>query len=189
MENGVIDGGLLRLYISTDDGATFKTGYMDVSADLSISHSLKDSKTKDSGNWDEMGAGTYSWSISGEKLFTVTSGVNADVTEDDIIIDDLLDLMIPDFDGAGVIDCELGKVSQLLKIKYSTPQGLDVGGFYYEGSAYLVDVSISAGNDGDNATASYSLTGIGPLTKKTTEAIPSETTPTETTTTGSTTTE
>tara|TARA_R110000803_G_scaffold210835_1_gene284146 strand:+ start:15961 stop:16470 length:510 start_codon:yes stop_codon:yes gene_type:complete len=168
MENGVIDGGLLRLYISSDGGTTFKTGYMDVSADLSITHSLKDSKTKDSGNWDEMGAGTYSWSISGEKLFTVIATTNADVTQDDIIIDDLLDLMIPDFDGVGEIDCEVGKISQLLKIKYSTPQGLESGGFYYEGEAYLVDVSISAGNEGDNSTASYSLTGIGPLTKKTT---------------------
>jgi len=57
-------------------------------------------------------------------------------------------------------------ISKLLKIKYSTPQGLEVGGFYYEGTAYLVDVSISAGNEGDNSTASYSLTGVGPLTKK-----------------------
>jgi hypothetical protein len=46
--------------------------------------------------------------------------------------------------------------------------GLLSGGFYYEGNAYLVDISISAGNDGENATASYSLTGVGPLLKKTT---------------------
>ena len=165
MEKGVIDGGLLRLYISSDDGATFKTGYMDVSADLSISHSLRSIKSKDSGAWDDSIPGTFSWSISGEKLFTISRETTDTLEEDDIIIDDLLDLMIPDFQATGQPDCELGNFSKRLKIKYSTPQGLDVGGFYYEGSAYLVDVSISAGNDGDNVTASYSLTGVGPLIK------------------------
>ena len=168
MEKGVIDGGLLRLYISSDDGETFKTGYMDVSADLSISHSLRSIKSKDSGAWDDSIPGTFSWSISGEKLFTVSRGDSNGYDKEDIIIDDLLDLMIPDFVYTGQPNCELGNYSKRLKIKYSTPQGLELGGFYYEGEAYLVDVSISAGNDGDNSTASYSLTGIGPLTKKTT---------------------
>lgn len=167
MESGVIDGGLLRLYISVDNGTTFKTGYMDTSADLSISHSLRDAKTKDSGFWDESSPGTYSWSISGEKLYTVKTSVNALVTEDDIILDDLIDLMIPDFSGAGQPDCDLGYESKLVKIKYATPGGNAVGGWYYSGDAYLTECSISAGNEGENSTASYSLTGIGPLTKVT----------------------
>lgn len=165
MESGVIDGGLLRLLISTDGGTVYKTGYMDTSAELSISHSLRDSKTKDSGDWDESSPGTYSWSISGEKLYTVTATVNALVTEDDMILDDLLDLMIPDFAGAGLKDCSLGYESKLVKIKFSTPLGLVNPGWYYEGEAYLTEVSISSPNEGENATASYSLTGIGPITK------------------------
>lgn len=168
MESGVIDGGLLRLYISSDDGLTYKTGYMDTSAELSISNSLKDARSKDSGSWEESTPGIYSWSLSGEKLYTVVPSVNPSVTEDDFTIDDLLSLMVADFNGVGEVDCATDKISKLLKVKYSTPQGLQSGGFYYEGTAYLVDISISAGNDGENTTASYSLTGVGPLLKKTT---------------------
>ena len=168
MESGVIDGGLLRLLISSDAGVTFKTGYMDTSAELSITHNLRDSKTKDSGDWDEMSPGTYSWSISGEKLYTVTPTVNAAVTEDDIIIDDLLDLMIPDFSGAGLVDCPSGFESKLVIVKFSTPAGLVNPGWYYEGTAFLTEVSISAPNEGENGTASYSLTGVGPIVKKVT---------------------
>lgn len=168
MESGVIDGGLLRLLISSDGGLTYKTGYMDTSAELSISHSLRDSKTKDSGEWDESSPGTYSWSVSGEKLYTVTETVNASISEADITIDDLLTLMIPDFAGAGLTDCALGYESKLVKIKFATPAGLVNPGWYYEGNAYLTEVSISAPNEGENATASYSLTGIGPIVRKTT---------------------
>jgi len=165
METGVIDGGLLRVLISTD-GATYKTGYMDTSADLSISSALKDAKTKDSGVWDESVPGTFSWSISGEKLYTVTASTDPSVTEDDITIDDLLTLMIPDFAGTGQPDCTTGKESKLVKIKFMTPDGGTSGGWYYSGDAYITDISISAGNSGESATASYTLTGIGPLTKK-----------------------
>jgi hypothetical protein len=168
MESGVIDGGLLRLYISIDNGVTYKTGYMDTSAELSISNSLKDTRTKDSGSWEESAPGIYSWSLSGEKLYTLVQSVNASVSQDDITMDDLLSLMVADFAGTGEVDCDTGKISKLLKVKYSSPMGLLSGGFYYEGNAYLVDISISAGNDGENATASYSLTGVGPLLKKTT---------------------
>ena len=168
MESGVIDGGILRIYISVDNGTTYKTGYMDTSAELNVSHSLRDAKTKDSGVWDESSPGTYSWSISGEKLHTVKTSVNASVAEDDIILDDLLGLMIPDFAGAGLPDCATDKESKLVKIKFATPQGNVSGGYFYEGSGYITECSISAGNEGDNSTASYSLTGIGPLLKKTT---------------------
>ena len=167
MESGVIDGGLLRVLISSDGGTTYLTGYMDTSAELSITHALRDSKTKDSGDWDESSPGTYSWSISGEKLYTVVQTVNAGVVEDDIFLDDLLTLMIPDFAGAGLVDCTLGYESKLVKIKFSTPNGFLSGGWHYIGDAYLTEISISAPNEGENATASYSLTGIGPITKVT----------------------
>jgi len=165
METGVINGGLLRVYISTD-GIDYSTGYMDTSADLSITSALKEAKTKDSGVWDESIPGTFSWSISGEKLYTVTTGVGGP-TEPDIIIDDLLNLMIPDFEGLGQPDCINGFESKLVVIKFMTPQGGQSGGWYYQGNAYITDISINSGNDGENATASYTLTGIGPLLKKT----------------------
>lgn len=166
METGVIDGGLLRLYFSDDGGTTYKTGYMDTSADLSISHALRDAKTKDSGVWNESSPGTYEWSISGDKLFTVSPSIDAGVTEDDIIIDDLLEYMIPDFSGTGQPDCTTGKESKLLKIKFATPNAeAAAGDWYYTGNVYITDISISAGNEGENVTASYSLTGIGALTK------------------------
>ncbi len=166
MEQGVIDGGLLRLYLSPDDGTTYKTGYMDTSADLSISHALKETKTKDSGVWNESAPGTYEWSISGDKLYTVEQSIDGSVAQDDIILDDLLMLMIPDFDGAGQPDCDLGYESKKVLCKFATPQGLVNPGWYYEGYAYITDINISSGNDGESSTASYTLTGIGPLTKK-----------------------
>lgn len=165
METGTIDGGLLRLHISGDGGTTYKIGYTDQSADLSITASLREAKTKDSGVWNESIPGTYSWNISGEKLYAVSASTDVSHTENDITIDDLLMLMIPDFDDTGQPNCATGKESVLLKIKYATPQGLVSGGWYYEGEGYLTDISISAGNAGEASTASYTITGIGPLTK------------------------
>jgi len=165
METGIIDGGLLRLHISSDDGTTYKIGYTDQSADLSITASLKDTKSKDDGVWNSSSPGTYSWSISGEKLFAVSASTDVSHTESDIIIDDLLMLMIPDFNGTGQPDCATGKESKLVKIKYATPNSFLNEGWFYEGEGYITDISISAGNAGENATASYTITGIGPLTK------------------------
>ncbi|WP_370214791.1 phage tail tube protein [Mesoflavibacter profundi] len=136
---GVYNGSELRILL--DDN----TVYHATSCAISLSRGTKERATKDT-DGIEVSLDKLSWSATGDGLAVAAlpSGVtSADNTEA------LFDKIV-----AGT----------LVTVKYTLGSSGETGDTYYTGSAYITALDVTAAVDED-ATASFTLTGTGAVTK------------------------
>lgn len=137
-----INGTAIVIQISTDGGTTKSTVGHATSASLSVSESLRDITTKDSGGWREVAEGKREWSLSGEGLVTYSTETNVDKPND------LFDLL----NGRTEVDV------------YFTRADGNAGDYQYSGKARLSSYEQDSGVE-DNNTFSFSFDGSSTLTQ------------------------
>lgn len=120
---------------------------------LSVSRDTIDSKTKDDGDWSSLEAGAISWETSSSALYAA----EADNQE---TMDSLFDAMLAGTAVDVVFGVPTNKGGDLPEAGWAAPtSGM------YEGKAIVTALNLNA-NNGDKASYSVSLQGIGKLTRK-----------------------
>lgn len=135
-----INGTAYVIKISTDAGVSFDLVAQCIQASLTSNMETRDTTTKDSAGWRELGEGLRSWSLSGNGLvvYSVSAG--------SLAMDDLFDIYS-------------GRTKALFQFTTA-----NTGDFEYEGSGYITELTQEAGTE-DNVTYSFSIEGSGVLTK------------------------
>lgn len=105
------------------------------SSSISVSHSLRDATSKDSGGWSESLEGLREWGMEGELFFNQTAIYGHD---------ELFALI---------------ESRATVSLRFSTETS---GESYYQGIAILADLSTDASVE-DSMTSSFSFTGTGAL--------------------------
>lgn len=145
--SGIFNGTDLNIFI--DRGAIVLEEWVEdwqpiahaTSCELSLSHSPRDTSTKDSAGETERAPGKLDWSISADALYAIDYTDSEGMTE-------LFDAI---------------ENNEKLKIKFSSEV---VGDQEYDGEGYVTDLSLNAGVE-ENASYSVSIAGTGALTKTT----------------------
>lgn len=137
--NKILDGGMLRLYV---DGVLIAK---DVSTELSVENSTRETTSKTSGGWKSFIEGIKGFTISGEAL-----------------------MVSDEYAGAGKKPSDLYAYlvsGAIVTMKLATPA---VAEGYFEGDVIINTMNISSGNAGENVTYSFGGQGTGALEFKTT---------------------
>lgn len=117
---------------------------------LSISASVMESSSKDSGKWGDSEAGRIEWEMSTENLFVQ---VDFDTLFDAMVAGEKLDVA---FEIASNANSDTGKPDG----------GWAIGPGGYEGQVLITALNANAPN-GENATYTATFKGCGPLIKRT----------------------
>lgn len=151
MANTIIKGRDLMLFNSDGHSYAYATNHT-----LSITAETSDISSKDHGVWGASEVSKYSWEISTENLYTV----------DDY--DSLFNSMIA---GQPITvrfglkqtpnDPTMTPADGNLALPYWTSQNS-----FYQGKVIITSLTVNA-NNGDNATYSLTLTGVGSIAKTT----------------------
>ena len=136
--NKILDGAMLRLYYG---GVLIAK---DVSTELTIENSTRETTSKTSGGWKSFISGIKGFSISGEALYLGEDYAGVGKTPQEIF--QLLD-------SGSVITAKLATT--------------DVTQGYYEGDVIINTMSVSSGNAGENVSYSFGAQGTGQLQFKT----------------------
>ena len=146
MANQIIKGNALMLFDKDGHSYAYATNHT-----LTINTETTDVSSKDHGMWGAVEIAKYSWEITSENLFT-----EADY-------EDMYDALI-----AGTpITVKFGLKGENDNTKTVADGDYEywtVRGTHYTGSAYITSLVANA-NNGENATYSITLTGIGKLNK------------------------
>lgn len=151
MANTIIKGRDLMLFNSDGHSYAYATNHT-----LSITAETSDISSKDHGVWGASEVSKYSWEITTENLYTV----------DDY--DSLFNAMIA---GSPITvrfglkqtpaDPTMTPADGNLALPYWTSQNS-----FYQGKVIITSLTVNA-NNGDNATYSLTLTGVGSISKTT----------------------
>ena len=151
MANTIIKGRDLMLFNSDGHSYAYATNHT-----LSITAETSDISSKDHGVWGASEVSKYSWEITTENLYTV----------DDY--DSLFNSMIA---GSPITvrfglkqtpaDPTMTPADGNLALPYWTSQNS-----FYQGKVIITSLTVNA-NNGDNATYSLTLTGVGSISKTT----------------------
>lgn len=151
MANTIIKGRDLMLFNSDGHSYAYATNHT-----LSITAETSDISSKDHGVWGASEVSKYSWEITTENLYTV----------DDY--DSLFSAMIA---GSPITvrfglkqtpaDPTMTPADGNLALPYWTSQNS-----FYQGKVIITSLTVNA-NNGDNATYSLTLTGVGSISKTT----------------------
>lgn len=128
------------LKISTDGGTTFNALAELQNATLSTSMETRDTTTKDSAGWRELGEGLRQWSMTGSGLVVFAPSGSM------LAPDDVFTL--------------LGNRTKVT-LQFTTA---NTGDYEWEGDAYVTELSLEGGTE-DNLTFSVTFEGTGPLTQ------------------------
>lgn len=120
---------------------------------LSLKADTSDTASKDSGMWDESEITKLSWDASTDALVSIDADSNS--------YEAMYDAML----AATPVDVIAGVPANQANIMpeggWTVPAGTQIR---YTGKALITSLDLNAGN-GDNATMSVSLKGVGPLNK------------------------
>lgn len=151
MANTIIKGRDLMLFNSDGHSYAYATNHT-----LSITAETSDISSKDHGVWGASEVSKYSWEITTENLYTV----------DDY--DSLFNSMIAGTPitvrfglKATPADPTMTPAEGNLALPYWTSQNS-----FYQGKVIITSLTVNA-NNGDNATYSLTLTGVGSISKTT----------------------
>mgnify|MGYP003639218282 CR=1 FL=1 len=136
---GIINGSIMLLYTSVDDGTTWIPIAHSTDNTLDVTGDTREANTKDSSGWREYLASFKSWTMSGESLLALDSAHG---------FTQLLAIMEAD---------------TVIKVKISSEV---TGDKYWTGSALITSISMSTPME-DNGSMSYSIQGSGALTEAT----------------------
>ena len=141
----ILNGTDIRVY----DGSTNDLIAYAQSGTLNFSMSTRDITNKQSGGFKESLEGLREWSIDMDGAYAWTNPAGAGIADslDDLFLKYLLDLG--------------SNTREAFTVRFGNTGGA-TGDTYYEGSAFLTSVSVSAGTE-DTATYSISLEGTGVL--------------------------
>lgn len=149
MANNIIKGRDLMLFNNDGHAYAFATNHT-----FTMTAETTDISTKDHGVWGASEVSRYSWEITSENLYTV---------ED---YDSLFTSMI----GGAPINVRFGLKENPSDPTQNPADGSYVPGHwvsqssYYQGKAIITSLVANA-NNGDNATYSLTLTGVGSISK------------------------
>lgn len=137
----IVYGGDMMLFLG-DEPLAFST-----SAELSMNMDTREISSKDSGNYKNYKAGRYGWEASTDGLaaFELTGNSNG------------LDDVFASYTGGTAVDFAFAS-----KTGTSPAHTVDASKTNFTGSVLITSMTISA-SDGDNATYSVSLIGLGEL--------------------------
>lgn len=151
MANNIIKGRDLMLFSNDGHSYAYATNHT-----LTMTAETSDISTKDHGIWSASEIGKYSWEISSENLYTVDE------------YDSLFALMIA---GSPITvrfglkqtpdDASMTPADGNVALPYWTSQNS-----FYQGKVIITSLTANA-NNGENATYSVTLTGVGSLAKTT----------------------
>jgi TP901-1 family phage major tail protein len=133
-----INGTAYVLKVSTDAGVSWDTVAHVQSASFSAGMEPRDTTTKDSAGWRELGEGLRSWSMTGSGLVAYSVGT------DEASPKNLFDIYT---------------ARTKAKFQFTTA---NTGDFEWEGDGYITEFSQESGVE-DNVTFSISIEGSGPL--------------------------
>ena len=141
----ILNGTDIRVY----DGSTNDLIAYAQSGTLNFSMSTRDITNKQSGGFKESLEGLREWSVDMDGAYAWTNPAGAGIADglDDLFLKYLLDLG--------------SNTREAFTVRFGNTGGA-TGDTYYEGSAFLTSVSVSAGTE-DTATYSISLEGTGGL--------------------------
>lgn len=126
---------------------------------LSLKADTSDTASKDSGMWDESEVAKMSWDASADALVSF----DADSNSYEAMYDAMLAAVPVDI----IVGVPANQGNVMPDGGWTAPTGTQIR---YTGKALITSVDLTAGN-GDNATMSVSLKGVGPLNKlKTTQS-------------------
>ena len=136
--NKILDGAMLRLYV---DGVLIAK---DMSSELSVENSNRETTSKTSGGWKSFIAGIKGWTLSGEALYVADDYAGIGKTPSDIFA--------------------LLEAGTVVVAKIAT---LNVVEGYFEGSIIMNTMNVTSGNAGENVSYSFGAQGTGTLEFKT----------------------
>jgi TP901-1 family phage major tail protein len=134
----VINGSAYIIEISTDSGTTWTGLAHAQEASVSRGMATRETTSKSSGGWRELGSGKRQWTFSGSGLTVFSS---SDITPD--ALQDILDNR------------------QKIDVRFTTA---NTGDFQESGEAYLTQLDSEAPLE-ENLTYSFTFEGTGALTK------------------------
>lgn len=144
----IIKGKDLMLFNGAGKSYAYATNHS-----LSISAETSDTSSKDHGIWGSVEVSKYSWEISSENLYTVDG------------YDEMFTAMI----AGEPIEIKFGLKNETGNDKTVADGDLEnwtAGASYYTGKVLITSLQANA-NNGENATYSVTLTGVGKITKQT----------------------
>lgn len=156
----MVKGDELWLFISTDNGTTFKPTCFATQHSLNRSMNTTTVSSKDHGSSSYIVPGEGSWTASTEALMSITTTDNGAMAFTD---------MMDAFQTQSLVSVRFGKLSNYTGTGIVGVDGASewqLGYPYWEGQAYITSLQASGGH-GDSATFSIELSGVGQLQKKT----------------------
>lgn len=142
----IIKGNELMLFDNEGKSYAYATNHT-----LSLSTETADTSSKDHGIWGAVEITKYSWEITSENLYT-----EADFEK-------IFDMWVE----GEKVHCKFGLKAETDNTKTVVDGDYDnwtAGNTVYEGDAYITSLSANA-NNGENATYSLTLSGIGKFVK------------------------
>lgn len=152
MANNIIKGKDLMLFNENGHSWAFATNHT-----LTITAETTDVSSKDHGIWSGAEISKYSWEITSENLYTVEdydSLFSAMLAGDKVKVRFGLKNQSEGADGKNVADGT------------TTLHFWTAGASFYEGYVLITSLTANA-NNGENATMSVTLTGVGAISKTT----------------------
>lgn len=148
MANKIIKGNELMLFDGEGKSYAYATNHT-----LTLNTETSDTSSKDHGIWGAIEVTKFTWEITSENLYT----------EEDF--DKIFDKWV----AGEKVTCRFGIKKELDNTKTVVDgdyPNWSNGTTFYEGDAFITSLSANA-NNGENATYSLTLSGIGKFVKKT----------------------
>lgn len=152
MANKVVLGSDLMLFTSNASSGSYKALGAATSCKLTIQANVLETSSKDSGCWVAKQVGKLSWNGSSENLF-----IMADYAE-------LVETML-NRDTIYIQFATIPEDERTCEANESADWTVNANGGVFSGEAIITSIDMNAA-DGENATYSISLEGVGALTIK-----------------------
>lgn len=153
-------GNDVMLWVKDSSNGTYNSIAGATNCTLDINQDILEVASKDNGQWIENIAGNLSWSMSSEALFTLTPANASQHT-----LPDLYDLM----KNHTQIYVTFGTINTGANVTVDFDNGINEdedwspsATYQRAGTAYISELSLNGG-DGEIATFSITLTGVGAL--------------------------
>lgn len=142
----IVKGNDLMLFDAQGDSYAFATNHT-----FSVSAETSDTSSKDHGMWSGAEITKYSWEITSENLYTVS---DYDKMFSAMIAGTAINVMFG-------LKAETDPTKTVVDGDY---ENWTAGAGYYSGKAIITSLTANA-NNGENATYSVTLTGVGKISK------------------------